>query len=168
MEIGHGCRGLFGGRGNGLPCRDGGTMIRRRRSDVAALGRDWRPAGEAGGAWVDYPLTCSSEWPCPACGYFVFSEPPGSYEMCPVCGWEDDPVQVRHPRMRGGANGGSIFDYQQDLPEDPAPFEFRRDPYWRRLGHDEAQLPNSTLGSVNYDLDYYQGELPYYWRKERR
>lgn len=29
---------------------------------------------------------------------------PGSYEICPVCFWEDDRVQFRWPAMSGGAN----------------------------------------------------------------
>jgi anaerobic ribonucleoside-triphosphate reductase len=32
----------------------------------------------------------TARWPCPCCGYQVFTGPPGSYEICPVCGWEDD------------------------------------------------------------------------------
>jgi hypothetical protein len=29
----------------------------------------------------------------------VFEEGPGSYDNCPVCGWQDDLVQVRFPEM---------------------------------------------------------------------
>jgi hypothetical protein len=41
--------------------------------------------------------------PCPCCGFLVFDQPAGSYDICPVCGWEDDPVQLHHPLI-GGAN----------------------------------------------------------------
>jgi hypothetical protein len=34
--------------------------------------------------------------------------PPGTYEICPVCGWEDDPVQFRDPDNEGGANRVSL------------------------------------------------------------
>jgi hypothetical protein len=44
-------------------------------------------------------------YPCPACGFEVFDDAPGSYDLCPVCDWEDDGVQLRYPSMRGGANG---------------------------------------------------------------
>ena len=31
---------------------------------------------------------------CPCCGYRSLPEgPPGSYEVCPVCHWLDDPIQ---------------------------------------------------------------------------
>jgi len=35
-------------------------------------------------------------------------KPPGTYEICPVCGWEDDPVQFRDPDRAGGANEMSL------------------------------------------------------------
>ena len=32
----------------------------------------------------------------------------GTYEICPVCFWEDDGVQSKDPDFRGGANKGSL------------------------------------------------------------
>ena len=55
--------------------------------------------------------------PCPACGFEVFDEPAGSYDICPVCDWEDDEVQLRFPAMRGGANKESLFEWQQQVLE---------------------------------------------------
>jgi hypothetical protein len=104
-------------------------------------------------------------WPCPVCGYRVFGNPPGSYEICDVCGWEDDAIQIRHPRMRGGANGGSIFDYQQRRADWRAPGDAARDPDWRPLSRDEAALPSGQEGEVDYRLEYYHGADPYYWRR---
>lgn len=34
----------------------------------------------------------------------VLADMPGSYEICPVCFWEDDGVQFRWPTMGDGAN----------------------------------------------------------------
>ena len=31
---------------------------------------------------------------CPCCKKYVFEEGPGSYEICPVCSWEDDKIQA--------------------------------------------------------------------------
>jgi len=51
----------------------------------------------------------TTRWLCPCCGYRTLAEePPGSYLICPVCFWEDDPVQFDEPNRRGGANGVSL------------------------------------------------------------
>ena len=48
-------------------------------------------------------------FPCPCCGYLTFlHEPDGTYEICPVCRWEDDPVQLNDPDFSGGANEPSL------------------------------------------------------------
>lgn len=44
---------------------------------------------------------------CPVCGKHHFREI-GAYEICPVCGWEDDPLQRREPDLEGGANSLSL------------------------------------------------------------
>lgn len=41
--------------------------------------------------------------PCPCCGEPTISAR-GEYEICEVCGWEDDPVQSAEPDFAGGAN----------------------------------------------------------------
>ena len=47
---------------------------------------------------------------CPVCGTPSFAKDdfPGSYEVCIVCGWEDDPVQFDDPSFEGGANSTSL------------------------------------------------------------
>jgi len=52
-------------------------------------------------------------FPCPCCGHLVFREAPGSYDICPVCFWEDDLVQLRRPDLAGGANRPSLIEAQQ-------------------------------------------------------
>lgn len=47
--------------------------------------------------------------PCSCCGSRTISEP-GAYEVCDVCGWEDDPVQSADPGYAGGANRESLND----------------------------------------------------------
>ena len=44
---------------------------------------------------------------CPVCADTVFSEN-ASYEICDICGWEDDPVQLGQPDLAGGANKLSL------------------------------------------------------------
>ena len=51
-------------------------------------------------------------YPCPCCGFRVHKFPPGSHGVCPVCFWEDDAVQLRWPKLSGGANKNSLHDAQ--------------------------------------------------------
>jgi len=53
--------------------------------------------------------------PCPSCGYDVFGEPPGSYDICPICFWEDDIVQLAFPDLAGGANKCSLIEGQHNF-----------------------------------------------------
>ncbi len=46
---------------------------------------------------------------CPCCMYRTLTEePPGSHEICAVCGWQDDYVQFNDPDRPGGANKVSL------------------------------------------------------------
>jgi hypothetical protein len=51
-------------------------------------------------------------YPCPCCGYLVFEEEPGSYDICPICFWEDDLSQLRWLDSAGGANRPSLIEAQ--------------------------------------------------------
>ena len=44
---------------------------------------------------------------CPCCRHYAFEEK-NAYEICPVCGWEDDPIQRKDPDYAGGANKMSL------------------------------------------------------------
>ena len=57
----------------------------------------------------------ATNYPCPACGYLVFSRPAGSYDICRICNWEDDPVQLQHPDLAGGANNVSLIEAQRNF-----------------------------------------------------
>jgi hypothetical protein len=55
---------------------------------------------------------------CPCCGYKTFDhEPNGSYDICSVCFWEDDPIQLEDPDYEGGANPMSLRQAQQNFLE---------------------------------------------------
>jgi hypothetical protein len=60
-------------------------------------------------------MSKDANYPCPACGYLVFSNPVGSYDICPICNWEDDPVQLQHPDLAGGANKVSLIEAQRNF-----------------------------------------------------
>ena len=45
---------------------------------------------------------------CKCCGCYTMEEPANSHEICPVCFWEDDPVQNNDPDYDGGSNKVSL------------------------------------------------------------
>jgi cold shock CspA family protein len=60
------------------------------------------------GRWEASRLRSSSRdtFLCPVCAAVVEGDE-GTYEICPACGWEDDPVQ-RDDTAHGGANSKSL------------------------------------------------------------
>ncbi|WP_372342176.1 CPCC family cysteine-rich protein [Geothrix sp. PMB-07] len=114
----------------------------------------------------------SPNYPCPSCGFIVFDEPIGSYDICPLCGWEDDPVQLATPGLRGGANGGSLLDNQinilNDLPPEISEWRgYKRATDWRPLFPSECSVENPSNGSgVNYFHAACKENPPYYWRAD--
>ncbi|GAB2812277.1 CPCC family cysteine-rich protein [Ferruginibacter profundus] len=56
---------------------------------------------------------------CPCCGYKTLKEkPPGTFEICRVCWWEDDNLQFDNPDSTEGANNGmSLREWQKDFYE---------------------------------------------------
>jgi hypothetical protein len=66
---------------------------------------------------VDYVLSLEDElmYSCPCCGYDVFDGPPGSFDICPICFWEDDIVQLAFPDLAGGANRCSLIEGQSNF-----------------------------------------------------
>lgn len=45
-------------------------------------------------------------YPCPLFGFLIFDKLPASNVICPICGCEDDPVQLKYPALRIGSNKG--------------------------------------------------------------
>lgn len=56
------------------------------------------------------------KYTCPVCGYLVFDEKPNSYEICPICYWEDEAMQLRYPNERG-ANRVTLIEAQANFFE---------------------------------------------------
>lgn len=100
---------------------------------------------------------------CPCCGYEVFESSPGSYDICPICFWEDDALQLFFPFSEGGANDCSLVEAQVGFVQFGAckksmssnvrqpTLEDRRDPLWfplwerkTTMPHDEEQLESSV------------------------
>ena len=104
-------------------------------------------------------------FPCPCCGYLVFPNPPGSYDICPVCGWEDDLSQLRFPLTDGGANADSLLEAQQIyLAREVRNEEYVREEGWRPLdpARDNLEIP---VDGIDYGKSYPEDSCRlYYWR----
>ena len=115
----------------------------------------------------------AERYPCPCCGHLVFGDPPGSFEICPVCFWEDDGLQLEFATtLAGGANGISLADAQRNYAElgaceaasvrhvrPPLPDE-PRDPLWRPIDPGWDTFPEWDSGERAPELD----ATLYYWR----
>lgn len=139
-------------------------------------------------------MTELESYPCPCCGYLVFGEPPGSYEICPICFWEDDVIQLRFVRMEGGANEVSLVEGQQNYIKfgacqqhckiyvrRPAPDEVR-DREWLFINLDIDNIENpkperifivnvnsdiieKSMSGINKEVSYPDDSTQlYYWR----
>jgi hypothetical protein len=113
-------------------------------------------------------------WPCPCCGYLVFSEPPGSHEICPACGWEDDLSQLRFAAQDGGPNHSSLVSAQQAFASQereaasdsgqPGNPGHDRDPAWRHINPDIDRIEVPVPGR-DYGRTYAASTSSYYyWR----
>ena len=50
---------------------------------------------------------------CPCCGFYTLSVH-GLYDICPVCYWEDDPLQLKDEARAGGANKVCLCDARKN------------------------------------------------------
>lgn len=56
------------------------------------------------------------KYTCPCCGYKTLdNQPPGTYEICKICFWEDDKVQFNDPDFRHGTNEVSLKEAQKNF-----------------------------------------------------
>lgn len=110
------------------------------------------------------------EYPCPACGFLTFGEPPGSYGICDVCNWEDDHVQLAHPTMQGGANKDSLLKCQQqiliEIPSHITEYKgFKRDSKWRPLNEQDCAINLAApINGISYFNAATEDAPLYYWQ----
>lgn len=113
-----------------LPPSKGSHEQRRERQRANPLSRTAAARSSLGRSAEDMSL------PCPCCGYRTMEgDFYGSYEICAVCGWEDDAVQLANPCSDGGANKESLFQCQRARTSwsKEKIVGFERDPMWRPL-----------------------------------
>jgi hypothetical protein len=56
----------------------------------------------------------TKKFSCPCCGYLTLEEG-HRFEICPVCFWEDDPIQSEDRRYKGGANEMSLEEARKNF-----------------------------------------------------
>lgn len=59
------------------------------------------------GKHIDGRYEFDENIPCPVCGEYTF-EVEDDFDICPVCGWENESLQYQNPDYKGGANGVSL------------------------------------------------------------
>jgi hypothetical protein len=139
-----------------------------RQGDWNRLDRLARPMGLAN------HVRRAKEIPCPACGCMTLESNYGSYDICRLCGWEDDGVQLANPACEGGANGESLIAAQARAKSEGIPTlaeanGVRRDPRWRPLTAVEQRLAEEERvekywkhRAIVWLQDcYWMGGLPY-------
>lgn len=115
-------------------------------------------------------------FPCPCCGFRVFTFPPGYHQVCPICSWEDNLAQLRFPLMPGGANRESLEVSQKNFREFGAADRYSLDRVrepdesdhqerdWRPLDTRTDNVEEPQRG-VNYADSYPEDTtVLYYWR----
>ncbi len=57
-----------------------------------------------------------TKYPCPCSGYRTLNgEPPGTFDICNICFWEDDGIQFDDPDLDEGANDVSLRQAQANF-----------------------------------------------------
>ncbi|MFG2817696.1 CPCC family cysteine-rich protein [Streptomyces sp. NPDC048410] len=143
---------------------------------------------QSGNTWcqgrpLDKTARVSRRFPCPCCGHQVFARMmPGSYEICPICFWEDDHVQFRWPTMAGGANTVSLIEAQRNYLEfgacerpmlkhvRPPAEDEPLDPAWRPIDpvrdSFEEWPPSKDRAPWPEDHSVLYWWLPTFWRRD--
>ena len=82
----------------------------------------------------------------PAASYLVFSGPPGTDEICPICAWQDDVSQLRFPLEGGGVNDSSLLAAQRNFASFGASSESFANKVRSASSHDKRDPTASDRG----------------------
>jgi hypothetical protein len=92
----------------------------------------------------------------------------GSYDICGLCGWEDDCVQLANPTSSGGANKNSLHEVQVAALE-RYPLDVRelngiiRSLRWRPLSQEKVQRFNQQREQNQWHSRAILDEADAYW-----
>ncbi len=118
----------------------------------------------------------NNKFTCVNCGHKVFNDL-FNFEICPVCGWEDDPVQIRYPLSKG-ANKVCLVEAQVNFVKTGLLYKgftnfsdgkkYEKDEVWRPFSKkDKVHVRDEEIREIDYPVDmtrlYYW--LSKYWLK---
>jgi hypothetical protein len=94
----------------------------------------------------------------------------GTYNICEVCGWEDDQVQLANPCSGGGANSESLYESQlQALKKVPLEIKEHegicRSSTWRPLNQKEIDEFTTQTREKHWANKGVLVESEAYWSK---
>lgn len=53
---------------------------------------------------------------CPCCGYYTLGvKADNTFQICPVCYWQDDGIQLNNPLYEGGANSVNLITARENF-----------------------------------------------------
>ncbi|WP_217907177.1 CPCC family cysteine-rich protein [Massilia sp. BJB1822] len=115
-----------------------------------------------------------SMFTCPCCGYEVFPDHPGSYDICPICFWEDDLFQLYYPHLADGSNPSSLIEAQVNFVQFGAcdremaknarapGLDDARDNHWFPLWERRVDIPDAESDKTHPQHMTSKHDL-YYW-----
>lgn len=110
--------------------------------------------------------------PCPACGFLSIEEDCyGTYNIFPICGWENDAAQLGNPACDGGANGESLVEAQlAALAKHPLTIaitdNMERDSQWRPLNAAERETAEAEKQTEYWINNAVYDPETVYWKKD--
>jgi len=118
-----------------------------------------------------YNLVLDASLPCPACGFLtIYGDSYGTFSICPICGWEDDAVQLANPACGGGANDQSLIEAQlAALSEHPLTETtvdgIERDCNWRPISETERETAETEKKTKYWRNKAVYDSANGYWKK---
>jgi hypothetical protein len=95
----------------------------------------------------------SEKFICPCCDFRTLDEPPsGTFNICPICFWEDDNVQYDDPDYTGGANQVSLNQARKNY-QDFGASELRCQDHVRQPTREEIFEKLSRVSGVPVDIE---------------